>query len=201
MKNSVRDSIEEKIDQTLTTEEYEQLRAWFAPVRLNKKEQLVRANSKSRILYFVESGATHTYIIDDMGQSHTIQFGFEGYWIGDMYSFFSGDPAIFNVEALETTDLFAMTHVDFTQACNRIPSFATFFRILVQNAYVSSLLRIANSFSDDAEHRYTSLIDKQPDLPQRVPQYLIASYLGIKPQSLSRIRQNLAKKKMRSSPM
>ena len=70
-----------------------------------------------------------------------------------------------------------------------------FFRILVQNGYLSSLQRIAKSFSEDAEQRYLSLIKRQPDLPQRVPQYLVASYLGIKPQSLSRIRQKLVMKK------
>ena len=70
-----------------------------------------------------------------------------------------------------------------------------FFRILVQNGYLNSLQRIAKSFSEDAEQRYLTLIRNHPDLPQRVPQYLVASYLGIKPQSLSRIRQNLVKKK------
>jgi len=68
-------------------------------------------------------------------------------------------------------------------------------RTLVQNGYLSSLQRIAKSFSDDAEQRYLSLIKQQPDLQQRVPQYLVASYLGIKPQSLSRIRHNLSKNK------
>ena len=147
------------------------------------------------IYIFVDSGATHTFIIDKKGEAHTVQFGFEGYWVGDMYSFFSGNPAIFNVETLEPTTLFAMKHVEFEKACEQIPKFEMFFRILVQNGYLSSLQRIAKSFSEDAEQRYLMLIKNHPDLPQRVPQYLVASYLGIKPQSLSRIRQNLTKKK------
>ena len=84
---------------------------------------------------------------------------------------------------------------DFEKACKEIPKFESFFRILVQNGYLSSLQRIAKSFTDDAEQRYLSLIKQQPDLEQRVPQYLVASYLGIKPQSLSRIRHNLSKNK------
>jgi len=112
-----------------------------------------------------------------------------------MYSFFSGNQAIFNVETLEPSTLFAMKHVDFKKACEQIPKFEMFFRILVQNGYLSSLQRIANSFSEDAEQRYLMLIKNHPNLLQRVPQYLVASYLGIKPQSLSRIRQNLLKKK------
>jgi len=195
MKNNIRQNIETKINQKLKDAEFEKLNDWFVPTQLESKVQFVNEGKVCRNLFFVDAGATHTFIIDKKGEAHTVQFGFEGYWIGDMYSFFSGKPAIFNVETLEPTVLFAMTHADFEKACEQIPKFEMFFRILVQNGYLSSLQRIAKSFSEDAEQRYLSLITNHPDLPQRVPQYLVASYLGIKPQSLSRIRQNLVKKK------
>ena len=195
MQNNIRKNIDAKINQKLTDIEFEKLSGWFVPIQLENKVQFVNEDQVSRNLYFVGSGATHTFIVDEKGEVHTVQFGFEGYWIGDMYSFFSGNPAIFNVETLEPTTLFAMKHADFEKACEQIPKFEMFFRILVQNGYLSALQRIANSFSEDAEQRYLSLIKRQPDLPQRVPQYLVASYLGIKPQSLSRIRQKLLKKK------
>ena len=179
----------------LTDVEFEKLSDWFVPIKLENKMQFVKEGQVSRNLYFVDLGATHTFIIDKKGETHTVQFGFEGYWVGDMYSFFSGNSAVFNLETLEPTTLFAMKHVDFEKACEQIPKFEMFFRILVQNGYLSSLQRIARSFSEDAEQRYLMLIKNHPDLPQRVPQYLVASYLGIKPQSLSRIRQNLMKKK------
>ena len=195
MQNSIRENIEGKINMNLTDVEFEKLSDWFVPIKLENKMQFVKEGQVSRNLYFVDSGATHTFIIDKKGETHTVQFGFEGYWVGDMYSFFSGNSAIFNLETLEPTTLFAMKHVDFEKACEQIPKFEMFFRILVQNGYLSSLQRIARSFSEDAEQRYLMLIKNHPDLPQRVPQYLVASYLGIKPQSLSRIRQNLTKKK------
>ena len=195
MQNNIRENIEGKINLKLTDTEFEKLSDWFVPIKLENKMQFVKEGQVSRNLYFVDSGATHTFIIDKKGDPHTVQFGFEGYWVGDMYSFFSGNSAIFNLETLEPTTLFAMKHVGFEKACEQIPKFEMFFRILVQNGYLSSLQRIAKSFSEDAEQRYLSLIKKQPDLPQRVPQYLVASYLGIKPQSLSRIRQKLVKKK------
>lgn len=195
MQNNIRKNIEGKINLKLTDTEFEKLNRWFIPIQLENKIQFVKEGQVSRNLYFVDSGATHTFIIDKKGEVHTVQFGFEGYWIGDMYSFFSGNPSIFNVETLEPSTLFAMKHVDFEKACEEIPKFEMFFRILVQNGYLSSLQRIAKSFSEDAEQRYLMLIKNHPDLPQRVPQYLVASYLGIKPQSLSRIRQNLMKKK------
>ena len=195
MQNNIRKNIEAKINQNLTDAEFEKLSQWFVPKQLESKEQFVNEGKVSRNLYFVDAGATHTFIIDKKGEIHTVQFGFEGNWIGDMYGFFSGNPAIFNVETLEPTTLFVMKHIDFEKACDQISKFEHFFRILVQNGYLSSLQRIAKSFSEDAEQRYLMLIKNHPDLPQRVPQYLVASYLGIKPQSLSRIRQNLIKKK------
>ena len=195
MQNNIRKNIETKINQKLTEVEFEKLSKWFVPIQLEKKKQFVSEGKICRNLYFVDAGTTHTFITDKKGETHTVQFEFEGYWIGDMYSFFSGNPAIFNIEILEPATLFAMKHIDFEKACSQILKFEKFFRILVQNGYLNSLQRIAKSFSEDAEQRYLSLIKNQPDLPQRVPQYLIASYLGIKPQSLSRIRQNLVKKK------
>ena len=192
---NIRENIEGKINLKLTGTEFEKLSDWFVPIKLENKMQFVKEGQVSRNLYFVDSGATHTFIIDKKGETHTVQFGFEGYWVGDMYSFFSGNAAVFNLETLEPTILFAMKHVDFEKACQQIPKFEMFFRILVQKGYLSSLQRIAKSFSEDAEQRYLMLIKNHPDLPQRVPQYLVASYLGIKPQSLSRIRQNLIKKK------
>ena len=195
MQQNIRKNIEVKINQKLTNEEFEKLKDWFVPIQFENKIHFVTEGKVCRNLYFVDAGATHTFIIDKKGEIHTVQFGFEGYWIGDMYSFFSGKPAIFNIETLEATRLFAMTHSDFEKACEQIPKFELFFRILVQNGYLSSLQRIAKNFSEDAEQRYLSLIKNHPDLPQRVPQYLVASYLGIKPQSLSRIRQNLLKQK------
>ena len=194
MESNIRKNIETKINQKLTNEEFEKLNEWFVPILLENKNQFVSEGKVCRNLYFVDAGATHTFITDKKGEAHTVQFGFEGYWIGDMYSFFSGNPAIFNVETLEPATLFAMKHIDFEKACSQILKFENFFRILVQNGYLSSLQRIAKSFSEDAEQRYLSLIKNHPDLPKRVPQYLVASYLGIKPQSLSRIRQNLVKK-------
>lgn len=195
MQNNIRKNIDAKIDQKLTDAEFEKLSGWFVPIQYENKVQVVNEGQVARNLYFVDCGATHTFIVDKKGEVHTVQFGFEGYWIGDMYSFFSGNPAIFNVSTLEPTTLFAMKHDDFEKACDQIPKFEHFFRVLIQNGYLSSLQRIAKSFSEDAEQQYLSLIKKQPDLPQRVPQYLVASYLGIKPQSLSRIRQHLTKKK------
>jgi CRP-like cAMP-binding protein len=191
--NNLIRSIESKLNQKLADHEISDLVKWFSPLQLGRKERIVSEGKVCRTAYFIESGATHTFVTDKDGNAHTVQFGFEGYWVGDIYSFFSGKPAIFNLEALEPVRLFSITHADFEKACARIPKFETYWRKTIQNGYMGSLLRIAQGFSDDAEHRYLSLILQQPDLPSRVPQYLVASYLGIRPESLSRIRKKLSK--------
>lgn len=186
-------SIETKIHQKLTENETSNLIQWFFPVQVGRKERIVSEGKISRTAYFIESGATHTFVIGNNGSVHTVQFGFEGYWVGDIYSFFSGKPAIFNLESLEPARLLSIQYDDFEKACDQMPKFETYWRKTIQNGYMGSLLRIADGFSDDAEKRYLSLIAQQPNLSSRVPQYLVASYLGIRPESLSRIRKKLSK--------
>jgi CRP-like cAMP-binding protein len=191
---SIRANIETKINQKLSDEEFLQLSAYLKPVKIEKKQLIISEGKVCNHLYFVETGILHSYVMDSQGDMHTVQFGFEGHWITDLYSFLSGKPAIFNVEALENTTAWAIQNTDYEKACCQIHKFEHFFRKLLQNAYIQAQHRIAKTFSEDAENRYLALIQKQPDLLQRVPQYLIASYLGIKPQSLSRIRQTILKK-------
>jgi hypothetical protein len=187
----LRDNIESKLGRRLSKGEFELFSNLLERAFLPKKHQLVQTGSRCKYLYFIEKGLLHSYTTDSAGQSHTIQFGFEGHWISDLYGFLSQKPAIFNIEALEDTSVLNLSKDNFEFALSTIPSFERFFRILIQNAYVNSQQRIAENYTADAEQRYRTLIKQQPDLLQRVPQYLIASYLGIKPQSLSRIRQKL----------
>lgn len=190
----MRTNIENKINRKLSDAEFQQLRDCLKLVQVEKKQLLVAEGNVCNYLYFVETGILHSYVVDTQGDMHTVQFGFEGHWISDLYSFLSGKPALFNVEALENTTVWAIQNTDYEKMCCQIHKFEHFFRKLLQNAYIQAQHRIAKAFSEDAEKRYLTLIQMQPDLLQRVPQYLIASYLGIKPQSLSRIRQNLLKK-------
>jgi CRP-like cAMP-binding protein len=194
MQNKIRENIENKMKQTLTDEEFELFNEWLVPIQIDKKVQIVFEGKICNYLYFIESGILHSFITDTDGENHSIQFGFDDYWISDLYSFLSGKPALFNIEALVPTNVYAIKYANFEKACSQIPKFEHFFRILIQNAYVHSQQRIAKNFSEDAEHRYLTMLQQQPILLQKIPQYLIASYLGIKPQSLSRIRQNISKK-------
>lgn len=186
-------SLEKKVP--LTTDAFEQFLGLLKTKALRKKEHLLTEHDVCRHIAFVEKGILRTYLIDKDGEATTVQFALEGYWIGDLHSFLSAQPSIYNVEALEKSEVLLLDKDDFQTACDRIPAFERFFRILVQNAYVAAQERIATTHSQPAEERYNALIEKHPDMIQRIPQHYIASYLGIKPQSLSRIRKQLFDKR------
>jgi len=191
----IRQSIESKINEPLSDEEYEWFRRQMRVKTIAKKAFLVQQGEHCNYHYFVEKGALYSFLTDPEGRIHVVQFALEGYWISDLYSFFSGNPALYSIEALEACTLLAMEKSSFEEACRRVPKFERFFRLLIQNAYVQAQYRIARTFSTDAEQRYLELVERYPNLVQRVPQYLVASYLGVKPQSLSRIRKHIFEKK------
>lgn len=161
----------------------------------DKKDILVEEGHDCKYIYFVTKGSCYSYITDDKGDAHAIQFALEGYWISDLYSFFSGKKSIYTVEALEPTTALVLNKEQFQKACDTMPIFDKYFRILIRNAFVALQYRLAKTNSEEAEYRYHEFSKLHPDFVQRIPQYLIASYLGIKPQSLSRIRKELSHKK------
>ena len=193
MLSAIKENIESKIDQKLDDVDFDYLSTLFIERNFIKKELIFSAGQKCNELFYVASGVLHSFSIDTKGESHTMQFGLEDYWMTDLYGFFGKGKAIFYLEALEQTKVYSISRSNFNEALNKLPKFERFNRILLQNAYIKSLHRIAKNYTEDAEKRYLDLLREQPDLIQRVPQYLIASYLGIKPQSLSRIRQGIQK--------
>jgi CRP-like cAMP-binding protein len=163
--------------------------------QFDKKDILVEEGTLCKYIYFITEGSCYSFIRDDKGDAHAIQFGLEGYWISDLYSFFSGKKSIYTIEALEPTKVLVLNKECFQKACDTMPIFDKYFRVLIQNAFVSLQYRLARTNSVEADQRYLEFSKLHPDFNQRIPQYLIASYLGIKPQSLSRIRKELSTKK------
>lgn len=189
---NLRLNIEATLGKRLADDELQRFVSLLTSEKVRRKTTIVSAGKLCRKLYFVRSGLLHSYLTKDNGDNQTIQLALERNWISDLSGFISKGPALFNVEALEDTEVFVLDVQAFDQACNELPDFERFFRILIQNAYVATQQRLAATYSDEAEKRYLHLLENQPDLIRRVPQYLIASYLGVKPQSLSRIRKSLA---------
>ena len=174
----------------LDKNEFELMASYFQPILINKKEILVAEGKSNDKIYYVEKGLLFLYKTLDNGDTQVIQFAKENHWISDLYSFLSGQKSLFSVQALEDCELWALDKKGFDEINSKFPVVETSFRLALQGAYLSTLLRLSEIYSEDAQAKYNKMRDQQPDLLQRVPQYLIASYLGILPSSLSRIRNN-----------
>ncbi|TRX59097.1 Crp/Fnr family transcriptional regulator [Fulvivirga sp. M361] len=140
---------------------------------------------------FVLSGCLRTFYVDNEGQEHIVMFAVENWWTADLGSFITQTPADYNVQCLENTEVIQFSYNDIEELYIKIPKLERFFRIIIQNAYVASEKRIIQSFSMTAKERYLKFREQYPQIEQRVPQYMIASYLGITKEFLSKIRSQL----------
>lgn len=195
MEDLLKQNIHKTIGHQLSEEELEQFNSFLFEKSFDKKVFLGEEGKICKYEYFVLNGSAYSYYVDEHGEKHAMQFALEGYWITDHLSFFSGKPGIYSIETLEPCTALMLNRENFEKICSSNHHFEHFFRLLIQNAFVAQQFRLAKTNSEDAEHRYNGFSKAHPDFIQRIPQYLIASYLGIKPQSLSRIRkENLHKK-------
>ena len=145
-------------------------------------------------LVLVAAGCLRTYTIDNKGKEHILQFSPEDWWTGDMNSFVNGVPSQSFIDALEDSEILLFDNAAIRKINEDIPELATMFQIGLQKSIAASNQRIIFSMSATAEERYNEFLKKYPSLIQRVPQHMIASYLGISPETLSRIRKQQSRK-------
>ncbi|TXE13851.1 Crp/Fnr family transcriptional regulator [Seonamhaeicola algicola] len=156
---------------------------------LNKKEFLIQPNETSNSMNFIAKGCMRSFYLDEDAQEHTLQLGIEEWWINDLYSYLSRKKSRMYVQALEPTILVQLPRLKLEQLYLEVPAISHFFRIKIQNAYVAIQERVIDSMSDEAYDRYKDFIKSYRDIEQRVPQYIIASYLGVTPEFLSYLRK------------
>jgi CRP-like cAMP-binding protein len=184
--------LDEKIQ--LSEEEKELCKTFFIPKKLRKRQYILQEGDVCKYVAFVEKGMLRSYTIDEKGNEHIMQFAFEGWWIADQFSFLTGEPAVYTIDAIEDSELLLLSKQEEEQLLKRIPKFERYFRILLQNSLIATQRRLISSLSQSAEERYHQLINICPTIPQRVPQHMMASFLGITPETLSRIRRQLTAK-------
>lgn len=140
---------------------------------------------------FVISGCTKTFYVDDQGQEHVVMFSIEDWWTSDMGSYITQKPSDFNVQCIENTSLIQFSYEQQNQMLEEIPKLERFFRKIIERAFVASQKRVVRNLSMTAKDRYLFFRNTYPKIDQRIPQYLIASYLGITKEFLSKIKSQL----------
>ncbi|GEO05157.1 cyclic nucleotide-binding protein [Adhaeribacter aerolatus] len=171
-------SIREKV--FLNEDEMQLCASFFTLKKLRRKQ------------YLLQEGVLRSYHVDKKDQEHVIQFAFEGWWIADSYSFLTEEPSAYNIDALEDAELLLLTREAQKELLLKVPKMERYFRILLQKSLIAMQRRVLSSLSYSAEEKYTKLLESYPNIAQRISQQQIASYLGVTPETLSRIRKQLA---------
>jgi CRP-like cAMP-binding protein len=173
-----------------TEEEFALIERLFVPRLLRAGEFFQRAGDMARHGIFVATGCLRMYAIDDKGKEHIVQFAPENYWLGDLAAYTSGTPSQYFIDAVEDSNLFLIDGPSQQRLINEVPGYAAGFRTGVQKSAGAKDQRILNTLSTSAEERYEEFVKKHPSLAARVPQFMLASYLGVTPETLSRIRKS-----------
>jgi len=194
MKEVFKKYLEEK-NLHLTDEQFDFWMSLLVERKLKRNEFLLQAGEVCRHFAFVTKGCLRLYYIDDKSKEHIVQFAPENWWISDMDSFTNGIPSNYFIEALEASEVLLIDQQSLTKLYNKVPVVAIFFQSLLQNRQSATQKRIISSMSEPAEEQYLAFLKTYPSLAVRVPQHMIASYLGITPESLSRIRKQVVQKK------
>ena len=172
----------------LTTEEIAMVNSKFQPRLYRKRQFILQEGDVCNVFNFVVSGCLRMYKIDEAGTAHIIQFAIENWWISDMGSFYSMKPSEMSIEAVEDTTVLQIKYDDLLDLYTRAPKFDRLFRVLVEKSLIGMQQRLLQNISSDARVRYESFMKQYPTLANRIPNTYIASYLGITPEFLSKIR-------------
>jgi CRP-like cAMP-binding protein len=179
---------------TLTDVEKQLLRSVLIPKIVEKGDCLLRAGEECQHVVFVANGCIRSYTIDKKGVNHISQFAIEGWAISDMYSFLTGEPATHYIDALEDSELYLMDRAGKEELLDQIPGMEKVFRLALEKNYIASQRRNNAMLSHSAEEKYLSFAEKYPQIVRRVPQHMVASYLGISAATLGRIRKQLERR-------
>ena len=178
----------------LSEDELAFIETLFVPRTLRGGDFLQRAGDVSEYVAFVAKGILRSYSIDDKGSEHIVQFAAETYWLGDSASLTTGAGSQFFIQALEDSDLLLLDRAGHERGM-QVPGYAEGFRMGVLRHAAAKDRRIVSALSATAEERYLEFQQTYPSIVTRVPQWMLASYLGISPETLSRIRKSLSRPK------
>lgn len=175
----------------LDNEAREALTAKVTTKNIRRRQYLLQEGDVCRHYNFVLNGCLRMYLVDGKGTEHVLQFATEGGWIADIGSLHSGEASRLSIDALEPAEVLRIAKEDLIELYVNHPAFDRYFRVLTENAFVSMQQRVLQNISSTAEERYLLFLGKYPHLFNRIPLVQIASFIGVTPEFLSKIRRNL----------
>lgn len=173
----------------ISDEDFTAVCNYFETVTLRKKENLLTEGHTCKANYFVLKGILRKFFINEKGIEQTTEFAIENWWMTDIFSFLHQTPSGFYIQAVEKTEALLIQQNAYQQMLTTYPVMEKYFRCVYQKAYAAVQMRIKFLYEHSREELYYHFRNSQPEFLQRVPQYLIASYIGCTPEYLSEIRK------------
>jgi len=186
------DYIQEISGKILSEENKLLLKAHFKPRKLRKRQYFLQEGDVCKFIAFIVKGSAKTFIVDEKGHENILRLSVERWWLTDFESFYRLTPSLYNIEALEELELLQSTNAEIEEFLKYIPAFSAMSDIISQNSTIASQKRM-NTINYSAEERYEELVKNYPYFLQRFSQQMIASYLGLSSETLSRIKKNALK--------
>lgn len=174
----------------LTESQVELIKSTFVPKKIRKKQYLLQEGQVCKYAAFIVNGAMRQYSVDDKGAEHIVRLYIENWWASDRESYIMLTPSVYNIDAWEDSDVLLVTKADFLNQLSSIPAISELTRKLDEGYAIASQKRLNATISLPAEKRYADLANTYPEFLQRFPQHMIASYLGITKETLSRVRHS-----------
>lgn len=162
---------------------------YITPIKLKRKEFLLKEDQICQSMYFVEKGCLRMFFIDNKMNEQITQFALENWWMADHFSFIDNKPSPYFIQTVEKSEVLAINASSFEVMLREIPQMERYFRIVMQRAVAASQLRLKYVYEMSKEEFYQHFSTSFPEFVQRVPQYMIASYLGLTPQYVSELRK------------
>ncbi|SDM26368.1 Crp/Fnr family transcriptional regulator [Pedobacter antarcticus] len=171
----------------LTDEEFEYVCSFFHATKFNKHSLIIQTGDVVDREYFVVKGLLKTFVTDENGKEHILQFAMENWWVSDYQALNTKERAGFNIECLEEVEILYFSLADKNKLCDEMPKIERFFRLKTTSGFLNLQKRVMVLIKNDALSRYKQLYEQYPTLFQRVPKSMIAAYLGVTRETLSRL--------------